>query len=114
MNENLAEVIRRYEQERSRRIGAGINDPGLGLTRTSNGDEPVPSPRGAGCGGGFAPQRVPRRAAAQGPAGMTSLMNPSLPFGAIDKDWTAALSRLNSVGLASPGCLACEMTGGLA
>lgn len=111
MNENLADVIRRYEQERSHRVGDGIHNSALASSPVPNGDEPMPGLRKAGCSG-FAPQRVPRRAAVPGPDAMNFPLSPSLLFGGFDKDWTVALSRVNSIGLASPGCLACEMIGG--
>ena len=111
MNENLAEVIRRYEQERSWRPGARCSDresrtapdqscEGLGAT----------APRLAPCG--HALKAVPQRGNPHAPTRATQPQGLSVLPGAYDLDWMTILSRIHTVGLASIGCLACDMIGG--
>lgn len=93
MNENLAEVIRRYEQERVHSAPQATYRP------RPTGGSPEPVPVGA----------QHRRCGAKLPAEVRAV-NSTLP-GAFDAEWMAALTALNGVGLASVGCHAWRRIG---
>lgn len=90
MNENLAEVIRRYEKERVH------SEP---QATYPTGSSPAAVPVGG----------QHRRCCARLPAEV-SAVNSTLP-GAFDAEWMAALTALNKVGVPSVGCLACGRIG---
>lgn len=126
MNENLAEVIRRFEQERARRPGTIRGECGSDTAAEQNNERTGQfAPRRRPCGYASeatswrAPyenvaEAIPRRSATGLPARTVAPHGLSALPGWFDADWMMALSRLNSVGLASLGCLACEMIGGAA
>lgn len=126
MNENLAEVIRRFEQERPRRPGAIGGERGSDTAAEQDNERSghfAPRRRQCGYASEAAPRRgpyenvaeaIPRRSATGLPARTAAPPGLSALPGSFDTDWMMALSKLNSVGLASAACPACEMIGGAA